>query len=114
MQVQRNHRTVEEWETLVGEQLRAERITHNLDQVRLATLADVSVGALSNLERGKGSSLKTLVCVLRALGRTDWLEALAPPVTISPIQMLRAKQKTPRSRVRVRVRARDPQTSRVR
>lgn len=112
MQIERNYKIFEEWEKLVGEQVRAERIAHNFDQARLAILADVSVGALSNLERGKGSSLKTLVCVLRALGRTDWLEALAPPVTISPIQMLRAKQKAPRARVRVRTT--DNQASQVR
>lgn len=104
MQFQHNNRTVEEWEKLVGEQIRAERITHDLDQTRLAALADVSVGALSNLERGKGSSLKTVVAVLRALGRTDWFEALAPEVVVSPIQMLRAKKKAPRERVRVRTR----------
>lgn len=93
---------MEEWEALVGEAVRAERVAADLDQVRLAALADVSVGALSNLERGRGSSLKTLVAVVRALGRTDWLESLAPPVTVSPMQMLRAKQKAPRHRVRVR------------
>ena len=109
---QRSYRTVEEWETLVGEQVRAMRIASDLDQTRLARLADISVGALSNLERGRGSSLKTVVAVVRALGRTDWLEALAPPVTVSPIQMLRAKQKAPRARVRVR--ASNPQSSRVR
>lgn len=102
MQVVRSYATVEEWEALVGEQVRAARIAADLDQARLAALADISVGALSNLERGKGSSLKTLVAVIRALGRTDWLESLAPAVTVSPMQMLRAKQRTPRKRVRVR------------
>jgi hypothetical protein len=51
----------------------------------------VSVTALSSLERGKGSSLKTLVAVVRALGRDDWLQSLAPPVTVSPMQLLRAR-----------------------
>ncbi|MHB1988924.1 MAG: helix-turn-helix domain-containing protein [Acidimicrobiales bacterium] len=94
--------TIEEWEEQVGEQIRSARVASDLDQTRLAALADISVGALSNLERGKGSSLKTVVAVVRALGRADWLEALAPPVTVSPMQLLRAKRKTPRSRVRVR------------
>lgn len=102
MEVKRNYLTLEEWEILVGQEIRAVRIASNLDQERTAALADISVGALSNLERGKGSSLKTLVAVVRALGRADWLEALAPPVTVSPIQMLRARQKSPRARVRVR------------
>ncbi len=102
MDRQRGHRTLDEWEARVGEQVRAARVASNLDQARLAALANVSVGALSNLERGKGSSLKTLLAVVRALGRTEWLEALAPPVAVSPMQMLRAKKKSSRPRVRVR------------
>lgn len=112
MAVPRSYRTIAEWEALVGEQVRAVRIASDLDQTRLAELADVSVGALSNLERGRGSSLKTVVAVVRALERTDWLEALAPPVTVSPIQMLRAKQKSPR--MRARARSSDPRPSRAR
>ena len=101
MQIRRSHRTLGEWESLVGEQIRDARIAADLDQVRLAALANVSVGALSNLERGRGSSLRTVVAMVRALGRTDWLEALAPPVTISPMQMLRNRQKASRKRLRV-------------
>lgn len=100
MQIERNHRTVEEWELYLGEQIRSVRVSNDLDQATLAALANVSVATLSNLERGKGSSLKTVIAVVKALGRTDWLEALAPPVTVSPLQMLRAKQKAPRVRVR--------------
>lgn len=96
------HRTIEEWEALIGEQVRNARIASDLDQKRLSELANVSVAAVSNLERGKGSSLKTLIAVVRAVGRTDWLESLAPPVTVSPIQVLRAKQRSPRPRLRVR------------
>ena len=76
------------------------RIRSNQEQTELAERAGVSVGALKNLEGGKGSSLKTLIKVARALGRTDWLEALEPKVTVSPMQMLRAQSKnTPRRRV---------------
>ena len=102
MQVGRDYRTVQEWEELIGEQVRDARVASRLDQARLAALANVSVGALSNLERGKGSSLKTLVAVVRALGRTEWLEALRPSVAVSPMQMLRAKQRSSRQHVRVR------------
>ena len=102
MVVERNHLTIDEWEAVVGEHVRAARIASDLDQTALAAIANVSIGALSNLERGKGSSLKTLIAVARALGRTDWLDALAPAVTISPLQMLRAKKTEPRQRMRVR------------
>jgi transcriptional regulator with XRE-family HTH domain len=100
MQVDRRYLTVGEWEAILGDQVRRVRIARNLDQARLAELADVSIGAVSNLERGRGSSLRTLTSVVRALGRTDWLESLAPAVGVSPMQLLRAKQKTPQPRVR--------------
>jgi transcriptional regulator with XRE-family HTH domain len=102
MPVSRMHNTTEEWEKVVGEQIRTARIASELDQAALSELANVSIGALSNLERGRGSSLTTVVAVVRALGRTDWLESLAPKVTISPLQMLRSKQKSPVARARVR------------
>ena len=104
MQVNRIYNTTEEWEKVVGERIRAARISNDLDQAALSELANVSIGALSNLERGRGSSLTTVVAVVRALGRTDWLESLAPQVTISPLQMLRSKQKSPATRARVRKR----------
>lgn len=100
MDADRSYRTVDQWEAILGDQVRRVRIAQSMDQARLAELADVSVGAVSNLERGKGSSLRTLIGVLRALGRTDWIESLAPAVGVSPMQLLRSKQKTPRPRVR--------------
>ncbi len=93
-----------EWEAEVGRQVRAARVSSGRDQAHLAALANVSLATLSNLERGKGSTLKTLVAVVRALERTDWLEHLAPPVTVSPMQMLRAKQRGSSAAVRVRSR----------
>ena len=100
--VERRNLTVEEWEAQLGQQVRAARVARGLDQAHLALLANVSLATLSNLERGKGSTLKTLVAVARSLGRTDWLENFAPEVTVSPMQMLRAKQRASKAAVRVR------------
>jgi transcriptional regulator with XRE-family HTH domain len=98
--VDRSSIATEDWENYLGEQFRAMRIRANLEQLDLAARAGISVGALKNLEGGKGSSLKTLIKVARGLGRTDWLEALAPRVAVSPMQMLKARaQETPRQRV---------------
>ncbi len=88
MSIERQQSTVE-WEEHIGDQLRRARLRDGLDQAGLAEAADVSIGALRNLERGNGSSLKTLVRVVRALGREDWLAAIAPAVTVSPIDVLR-------------------------
>ena len=86
-------RSSDEWLEYLGEQCRTMRIRANLEQTELAIRANVSVGAIKNLEGGKGSSLKTLIKVIRVLGRTDWLQALAPTVSVSPIQLLKAKRR---------------------
>ncbi|HEY4269632.1 MAG TPA: hypothetical protein VGM94_15730 [Galbitalea sp.] len=88
----------EEWEASIGAQFRALRIGAGFDQLTLAEHAAVSVGALRNLERGAGSSLRTVVQVSRALDAEDWLASLAPAPTVSPIDAVRSRR-TPRSRV---------------
>ena len=95
----RSHSTAE-WERYLGDQFRAMRIRAGLEQVVLAERADVSTGAIKNLESGKGSSLKTIIKIVRCLDRTDWLESLAPQVSVSPMQMLSTARRTaPRQRV---------------
>jgi transcriptional regulator with XRE-family HTH domain len=88
--------TSEEWQAELGRQIRALRLRQNLDQRRLADRAGIALNAVKNLEGGKGATLRSLVQTLRVLNRLDWLQALAPAVTISPIQML--KTKAPRQR----------------
>jgi transcriptional regulator with XRE-family HTH domain len=88
-----------EWEELIGEQFRRLRIARNLDQAELADLAGVSLGSVKGLEQGRGSSLKTIVRVARALDREDWLRGLAPRITVSPIDVLRSSRTEPRRRV---------------
>ena len=106
--VERKNLTVEEWEAQLGGQVRTARVTSGVGQAQLASLANVSLATLSNLERGKGSTLKTLVAIARALERTEWLENFAPEVTVSPMQMLRAKQRGSSGPVRVRAAKRKP------
>lgn len=72
------HRSVEEWEQHVGDHIRQIRLAKNLSQARLAHLADVSTGTIHNLESGLGTSLATLIKVLRALGEERWLTELQP------------------------------------
>lgn len=83
--------TTEEWEATLGRQLRDLRLRQNLDQRRLAEQAGVALNVVKNLEAGKGATVKSLVKVLRTLGRSGWLETLAPAVSISPLQMLKSK-----------------------
>ena len=91
--------STDEWEALVGEQFRSLRIARNLDQAQLAELAGVSLGSVKGLEQGRGSTLKTIVRVARALDREAWLRGLAPRPTVSPIDVLRSSRTSPRRRV---------------
>lgn len=91
-----NPETAEEMEFALGQQLRELRLRCNIDQRSLAEQAGVALNAVKNLENGRGATLTSLVKVLRILGRAEWLETLAPTVSISPMQMLKAKQ--PRQR----------------
>ena len=90
MRIREAQLSSQEWEEKIGAQFRALRIAANLDQVQLAARASISVGALRNLERGTGSTLKTLVQVTRALGHEDWLESISSAAGISPIDILRS------------------------
>lgn len=88
--------TSDEWEAELGRQIRALRLRQNLDQQQVADQGGIALNAVKNLESGKGATLRSLVRALRVLNRVDWLRALAPPVSISPVQMLKAK--APRQR----------------
>ena len=90
----------EEIEADVGDKLRALRLVKDWDQVTLAARAGVSLSALKTLEAGRGSTLRTLVRVVRALGRQDWFDSIAPVATINPLTLTRGAQQRQRARRR--------------
>jgi len=98
--------TTTEWAQDFGERIRALRMELGLEQSAVAERASVSRPAVHNLESGRGSSLSTLIKVLRALDSVEWLTTLhdtrAEP---GPMDLLRAEQARPRPRARVRNRA---------
>lgn len=79
--------TLEEMELDLGDKLKRLRLNRNLDQKTLAARAGVSVRALRNLEGGDGSTVRTLLSVVRALGRESWLQTVAPIPTINPLTL---------------------------
>lgn len=83
-------------EAELGRQIRALRLRKDLDQQQLAERAGIALNAVKNIESGKGATLHSLIQTLRVLDREDWLRTLAPAVSISPVQMLKAK--APRQR----------------
>ncbi len=92
--------TVEELEAEVGQQIKSLRLKQNIDQATLAARAGCSLSALKNLESGNGSTLRTLIPVVRALGREDWLRNVAPMATISPLNLPKAGHTRQRARAR--------------
>lgn len=92
-----NYPTSQELEVELGERLRAARLRRNLTQEELASRAGISRSAVRALERGGGSSVATLVSVIKAMGMRDWLNSLQPAVTISPLQMLRSMKQRQRA-----------------
>lgn len=78
--------------------LRQLRLEQNLEQSALAERAGVGLRSLQRLEAGQGSTTRTLLSVLRALGREEWVKTIAPVATINPLTMPRAAH--PRQRVR--------------
>lgn len=92
----------EELEVRLGEAVRAVRLQKNLDQISLAKQAGVSVTALKHLESGEGAGVKTLIKIIRALGREDWITQLAPVVSINPLHMVKEKSERQRAGRRVR------------
>jgi len=81
--------TVSETEVSLGERLKTLRIHQNIDQTTLAARAGISVRTLRNLENGAGSSLQTLIRVIRVLGRESWFETIAPVPSINPLMLTR-------------------------
>lgn len=72
----------------LGERLQALRLSTGLTQATLADKAGISPRALRDLEAGRGSTLHTLVRVLKALGAGQNIEALAPQPRVSPMALL--------------------------
>lgn len=85
----------------MGERLKALRLSQDLDQKTLASRAGISVGALKNLEHGNGSATKSLLAVLRALGREEWLSTIAPIATVDPLNLPKAATQRQRARRKV-------------
>jgi transcriptional regulator with XRE-family HTH domain len=87
--------TVDELEARIGAQVRRRRLRANRTVEAIATEAGVAPRTVQNLERGRGSSIATLVKVLRALDAEDWLDTLTPDEPVSPIAVLEAARPRP-------------------
>jgi transcriptional regulator with XRE-family HTH domain len=85
-----------ELEAALGARIRELRLRANLGQAEVAASAGVGRKAIYSLEKGSGSTVETLLRVLKALGLTDPIAALAPAPQVSPLAVLRSPK--PRQR----------------
>jgi transcriptional regulator with XRE-family HTH domain len=90
--------SVPELQTSLGEQIRQLRISKELTQFSTAEKAGISERAIKDLEAGRGSTVETLLRVLKALDSLAGLDLIVPKPTVSPLAMLRHAK--PRRRVR--------------
>jgi len=72
-----------------GAQVRRARLIEDITQDELARRANITTKTLQKLESGQGSTLTTIIKVLRALGRDDWLGTLEPAPAVSPLRLAR-------------------------
>lgn len=91
-------KSIDELQISLGEQLQSLRIAKNLDQRTTAEKAGISEKALRNLEAGRGSTVESLLRVLKALDSLEGIEMLAPKPSVNPLALLRS------TKVRQRVR----------
>jgi transcriptional regulator with XRE-family HTH domain len=89
-----------ELQTELGRRIRQLRLSRNIDQRAAAEKAGVTRATLQNLEAGRGSSVQTLLRILKALNYLEGIEILAPEPTVNPLALL--KTKTPPQRARHR------------
>lgn len=87
-----------ELQELLGERLKRLRLNRNLDQRTTAEKAGISEKALRNLESGRGSTVETLLRVLKALDYLQGLDMLAPEISVNPLDLLRQSKAPQRAR----------------
>ncbi|MDA0706601.1 MAG: helix-turn-helix transcriptional regulator [Proteobacteria bacterium] len=73
----------------LGSKLERLRLSKNINQSALAEEAGVSRRTITRLENGDGTSLDTLIRVMRALGIVDRLETLLPDPATRPIERIK-------------------------
>ena len=90
--------TNQQIEIQLGKRLQQLRLAYNLTQDELSTRTGLSRMSISKIERGKGAQLSSLIELLRALQILENLEQLIPKQEISPMELIKLKNKKKRQR----------------
>ncbi|MCA9576250.1 MAG: helix-turn-helix transcriptional regulator [Polyangiales bacterium] len=102
-----NHLSDESVTAELGERLAALRVARSLTQEQLSVAAGISKRTVERLEGGGSTQLVNLIRCLRALDTLSAMDALVPPATSDPIDLLQRRGKR-RQRVRARAEAPAP------
>ena len=89
-----------EWEIAIGRAISKMRRAQGKSQKEFAQIAGLSASAIKKIEGGDGSTMRSLILIAGALGRSEWLSSFATTEpTISPLSLFmkqeKAKQKAP-------------------
>jgi len=79
--------TTDEILSELGARLQRYRLQQDRTVEELAASAGIGERTLVRAEAGENTTLKTVIKVLRALGRVEALDAFLPPPLVSPIQL---------------------------
>lgn len=77
----------------IGLYIKKVRQQQNKTQEEVAKAANISRSTLSLLERGESGNLKTLIQVLRVLGKLDVLDSFKYKEVLSPLALAKAQHK---------------------
>lgn len=76
----------------LGKRLKKRRLEMNLSQEEIAERSGLARRTITAIENGEGSTLTTLIAMLRALDALDVLEDFLPDTGPSPMAMLKLQE----------------------
>ena len=76
----------------LGKRLKSRRLDLNLSQTEAAERSGLSRRTITAIEHGEGSTLSTMIALLRTLNALDALEQFLPNPGISPMKMLKLQE----------------------
>lgn len=84
----------------IGKRIKKERLKRNMTQLELGRKTGLSRVSISKIESGKGSSLSSILEILRMLNLLHFLDNLFPSSELSPLEILKIQNKEVRHRAR--------------
>ena len=77
----------------IGDRLKRKRLSRNLSQKSLSENSGLIRTTVRDIEKGKNSSLLTLVQLLRSLNALEEFDSFLPEPGVSPLQLAKMKGK---------------------